>query len=59
MIGSERFHRDVAVNGDLEEQVDLIGGVKGRGVSGGGDKAGKDAKEPEGDCSEAQGEVGR
>lgn len=51
MIGSERFHRDVAVNGDLEEQVDLIGGVKGRAVSGGGDKAGKDAEEPEGACS--------
>lgn len=51
MIGSDWFLRDVAVNGDLEEQVDLTRGVKGQGVAGGRDKVGKDAELPEAICS--------
>ena len=51
MIGSDQFHRNVTVNCDLEEQVDLIGGVKGRGVSGGRDKVGRDPEAPKGICS--------
>lgn len=51
VIGSDWFLRDVAVNGDLEEQVDLTRGVKGQGVAGGRDKVGKDAELPEAICS--------
>lgn len=51
MIHSYWFHRNLALNGDLEGQVDFIGGVKVRGVSGGRDKVGKDPGGPEGICS--------
>lgn len=51
MIGSSWFHRDLAVNCDLEEQADFIGGLKVQGASGGRDKVGKDPEGPEGICS--------